>query len=425
MTKAPGTSLTDAQRFDWLRLIRSENIGPRTFRSLINQFGGAHAALAALPELVRRSSAGRRIKIASVEECERELEAIVRIGARLIALGEPDYPLALREVDAPPPLLIVRGQIQHMQRHKVAIVGSRNASAAGLAFAERMAQGLGASDFVIVSGLARGIDARAHRASLKSGTIAVLAGGLDKIYPSEHTLLLEQIVENGLAISEMPMGWEARGRDFPRRNRIVSGLCLGTVVIEAARRSGSLITARFANEQGREVFAVPGSPLDPRSEGTNDLLRQGANICTGVADVCAILNPLIEKGLTSRDRLFEEDEPVPAPAEPLWDELDLFGNPPAAMSEAGHEFDEEPAAHYKPPDHKTSITHSELSLRDHILKLLSPSPVSIDELLRLAEAPVHTGQALLFELELEGLIHRHPGNLVSMNPEWQTEFKEK
>jgi DNA processing protein len=147
MTKAPGTSLTDAQRFDWLRLIRSENIGPRTFRSLINQFGGAHAALAALPELVRRSSAGRRIKIASVEECERELEAIVRIGARLIALGEPDYPLALREVDAPPPLLIVRGQIQHMQRHKVAIVGSRNASAAGLAFAERMGAGLGCIRF--------------------------------------------------------------------------------------------------------------------------------------------------------------------------------------------------------------------------------------------------------------------------------------
>ena len=424
MTQAPGTSLTDAQRLDWLRLIRSENIGPRTFRSLINQFGGARAALDALPELVRRASAGRRIKIASLEECERELAAISRIGARLIALGESDYPAALRAVDAPPPLLIVRGQISLLQRHKVAIIGSRNASAAGLAFADRMAHDLAGANLIIVSGLARGIDARAHRASLKSGTIAVLAGGLDKIYPSEHALLLEQIIETGLAVSEMPMGWEARGRDFPRRNRIVSGLCLGTIVIEAARRSGSLITARFANEQGREVFAVPGSPLDPRAEGTNDLLRQGANICTGAADVLSVLEPLMAQGLISQRNLFEEAEAVLPPAEPLWDELDLFSNPPAAMSEPGHEFDEpqvtslyQPPGRQHPAQEPAHQIEPQLSLREHMLKLLSPSPVPIDDLIRVMDAPVAAAKALLFELELEGLIHLHPGNLVAINPD--------
>ena len=273
MTSAP--RLTEEQRLDWLQLIRCDNIGPRTFRTLLNRFGGAGAALDALPDLVKRNAAGRAIKMASRAEAEEEMAACARLGVRFVALGEPDYPIALRAIDAAPPLIAVRGRALVLAEPGVAIVGSRNASAAGLAFADRLARGLGRAGFVIVSGLARGIDLAAHRASFETGTIAVLAGGHARPYPPDHAPLLDQIAERGAVISEMPLNWEPRGRDFPRRNRIVSGLALGTVVVEAARRSGSLITARFASEQGREVFAVPGSPLDPRSEGTNDLLREG------------------------------------------------------------------------------------------------------------------------------------------------------
>ena len=409
--------LTEAQRFDWLRLIRSDNIGPRTFRALINQFGGAGAALEALPDLIRRKGGGRQIRIATRDDCEREFAAIKRANAHLIALGEPDYPTALREIDAPPPLIIMRGNVSALTRPMVAIVGSRNASAAGLAFADRVVHDVAEAGYVIVSGLARGVDARAHRASLSTGTIAVLAGGLDKIYPAEHAPLLEQITERGAVISEMPMGWEPRGRDFPRRNRIVSGLALGTVVIEAARRSGSLITARFANEQGREVFAVPGSPLDPRAEGANDLLRQGATICTRGADVVDALAPLLAQGIVSQPRLFEEDEPVEPSAEPLWDELDLFGAQPAPMSMQGHELDEPaasgPASGYSVDPQRTEKPAPD-NVRDRIVELLGPSPVAIDELVRASSATVADVLVVLLELELSGEIERHGGGLVSM-----------
>jgi DNA processing protein len=288
--------LTDEQRLDWLRLIRSERIGPRTFRALVNQYGGARAALDALPEIARRSGRSA-LRVASRAEAEREIETLTRLGGRLVAQGEPDYPRPLRAIDTAPPLLAIQGAAEVLHRPTIAIVGSRNASAAGGAFAERLAAELGRAGYVVVSGLARGIDARSHRAALATGTVAVLAGGLARVYPTENVPLVEAIVAAGGAVAaEMPVAWEARGRDFPRRNRIVSGLSYGVIVIEAAHKSGSLITARFALEQGREVFAVPGSPLDPRAHGTNELIRGGATLCASAEHVIEVLAPLIARG---------------------------------------------------------------------------------------------------------------------------------
>ncbi len=318
-----GLRLSDAQRLDWLRLWRSESVGPRTFRTLINRLGSAQAALKELPRLASR---GKPVRIASVEEIERELAEAARCGANFVALGEADYPTLLRKIDTAPPIVAVRGELSVFTRPAVAIVGSRNASAAGLAFAERLSRGLAQAGFVIVSGLARGVDIRAHQTTCETGTIAVLAGGHDRIYPSEHAAALERLLERGAAISEMPFGWEARGRDFPRRNRIIAGLAQGTVIVEAARRSGSLITARFAAEQGREVFAVPGSPLDPRAEGTNELIRDGATLCTSALDVIDALARQIE---SPRHDLFSEADPAAPPEEPLWDELDVAAAAPS------------------------------------------------------------------------------------------------
>ena len=292
---APSTSLrlSDEERIDWLRLIRAENVGPRTFRTLIRHYGSAGSPLRALPELASRGGARRPVRIPPREEAERELIALRSLDLHLVALGEPEYPPALANIDDAPPLISSRGNPAGLARPMVAIVGSRNASAAGAKMAGRLARDLGQAGFVIVSGLARGIDAAAHRASISSGTIAVLAGGQDRIYPAEHADLLEAILVEGAALSEMPLGWEPRARDFPRRNRLISGLALGLIVVEAARRSGSLITVRFALEQGREVFAVPGSPLDPRAEGTNGLLKQGATLVTEASDVISVLEPIL------------------------------------------------------------------------------------------------------------------------------------
>ena len=265
-----GVKLTDEQRIDWLRLIRSDNVGPRTFRILINHYGGARAALAAVPDLARRGGASRPARIFPREDAERELAAARASGIEFLALGEPDYPLRLQMTDDSPPLLAVRGKQNVLALPLVAIVGSRNASAAGMKFAERLARDLGAAGLGIVSGLARGIDAAAHRASAATGTVAVLAGGHDRVYPAEHEELLGSLLSEGAAVSEMPLGWEPRAHDFPRRNRLISGLSAGVVIVEAAKRSGSLITARLAGEQGREVFAVPGSPLDPRAKAPTD-----------------------------------------------------------------------------------------------------------------------------------------------------------
>jgi DNA processing protein len=389
--------LTDEQRLDWLRLIRSEKVGPRTFRALVNQYGGAAAALEALPDLARRG--GRLVlKVCSRAEAEREMAAARRLGVRFIAMGEPDYPKTLQAIDTAPPLLAVRGSADILARPSVAIVGSRNASASGLTFAERLSRQLGEAGYVVVSGLARGIDTKAHKATLETGTVAVLAGGHDRIYPAQNEPLLQAILEQGGAvISEMPMDWEPRGRDFPRRNRIVSGLSYGVVVIEAARRSGSLITARFALEQGREVFAVPGSPLDPRAEGTNDLIREGATLCAGVEHVTSGLEPLIASG-PRLDQSAEEPHHTLG-SEELWDELDLpdIVRPPVrpVVPDAGH-------------DEEASIGEADL------IALLGPSPVAIDDLVQQSGFSIRNVQTALLELEIAGRLERHGGNAVSL-----------
>jgi len=387
-------NLSDAQRLDWLQLIRSDNVGPRTFRTLVNKFGGAGAALDALPGLLARAGAsggGRAVRIADRDACAREMEATMRFGARLIAMGEADYPAALRQIDSPPPLLCVKGEARALTRPMVAVVGARNASAAGLAFAERLVHELAEAGYVIASGLARGLDQRAHRAALRTGTIAALAGGLDRIYPPEHEELAQEICAQGALISEMPLGWEPRGRDFPRRNRIVSGVSMAVVVVEAARRSGSLITARFANEQGREVFAVPGSPLDPRA-------------------------PLLSGGAEPQARLFEDEESFAA-AERLWDETDLFGDPPPPLSAPGHEFDEAPAPPLGPLPGSGALapartSHAEEPLEERIARLLGPSPVSVDDLVRACDAAAADVLAALVDLEMQGRAARR-GHFVA------------
>jgi DNA processing protein len=357
--------LTDAQRLDWLRLIRSENVGPRTFRTLMNHYGGARAALAALPELARRGGAQRSPRIFPREDAERELAAAHELDIAHVALGEPDYPERLREIDDAPPLLAVRGEAGALARPMLGIVGARNASAAGQKFAERLARDLGEAGFVIVSGLARGIDASAHRASVATGTVAALAGGHARIYPPEHVDLLDAILGAGAAVSEMPLNWEPRARDFPRRNRLISGLAVGVIVVEAAMRSGSLITARLAAEQGREVFAAPGSPLDPRAEGSNGLIKQGATLVTEANDVIAVVQPILGRPLPMADAA--EPAPAPAPAEP--DDAE----------------------------------------RSRIMALLGPTAVAIDDLIRLSGASAAIVRTTLLELDVAGRLDRRQG----------------
>jgi DNA processing protein len=372
---APGSAdnvrLSDEQKLDWLRLIRSENVGPRTFRALVNHFGGAKQALTALPDLARRGGADRPGRMFTIADAEQEIAGLKKRGIALIALGEPDYPPRLRMIDDAPPLLAVSGNVKALLAPMVALVGSRNASAAGAKFAAQIARDLGEAGFVIASGLARGIDAAAHRASLETGTVAVLAGGHDHIYPAEHTELLASILERGAALTEMPLTWEPRGRDFPRRNRLISGLSLGVVIVEAARRSGSLITARMALEQGREVFAVPGSPLDPRAEGTNGLIKQGAAVVTEADDIVSVLRPILGQAAD-----------LPA-REPPRDAPDSPGEPGE-------------------------------SERRRIVALLGPVPVEIDELVRQSGASPTTVRMVLLELELAGRLDRQAGGRVAL-----------
>lgn len=400
-----GIVLSDRQRLDWLRLIRSESIGPRSFRSLMNRFGGAAAALDALPGLARQ--AGRNIRICPAGEAEREFDGLSRLGGHFIALGEADYPLPLQAIDSAPPLLAVLGRTEVLQQPGVALVGSRNASAAGMKFTARLARELGEADFVVISGLARGIDTAAHEASLETGTVAVLAGGLDEIYPPQNIPLARRILERGALVSEMPLGWVARARDFPRRNRLVSGLSLGTVVVEAARRSGSLITARFANEQGRLVFAVPGSPLDPRAEGGNHLIREGAALCAEAAHVVEALQPLRQRELDLPLPVRTMREVVGEPAsEAMWDELDLPEIMPApgyARHEGG--FEPEPSSSLR-----ATGTSDPSRL---VLDLLGPMPIALDDLVRASGLAAGEVGHVLVELELTGAIRRHPGGTLS------------
>ena len=388
----PQAALDATQRLACLRLIRSENIGPVTFRELINRFGGASRALEALPELSRRGGRGKPLRICTADAAEAELEAAARIGAHPLFTIEPDYPPLLAHLEMPPPLIYAKGRLELLTRASVAIVGSRDASAAGRTLTRKLAFDLGQAGYVVVSGMARGIDAVAHQAALGTGTIAVLAGGLDVVYPPEHAAMHDEIGSSGCLVTEMPPGFMPRGQDFPRRNRIISGIANAVAVIEAARRSGTLITARMANEQGREVFAVPGHPLDPRAEGTNQLLRDGATLLRSAEDIIEALGPTLKARFS-----FREPE---APPDWLMDPVDMAG-PSAA----------ETKPETSPPPYNAE------NERARVLAVLGPSPVNIDELVRVTGLSVRVIQATILELSLAGRIERHGQNLVSLLPD--------
>ena len=377
-----GIRLSDRQRLNWLRLIRTDNIGPVTFRDLILFCGSASSALEMLPDLNIRGGSARPIRVMSMDDAERELETIERSGARLVGMGEPDYPPQLKNCEAPPPLVTIKGNAAVFSKPPVAIVGSRNASVIGARFTERLANDLGEAGFAVISGLARGIDAAAHRASLKTGTVAVLAGGLDRPYPPENLPLYRAIPEEGgVLISEMPMGAEPRSRDFPRRNRIIAGLSLGLIVVEAAERSGSLISARMAGDMGRTVFAVPGSPLDPRARGTNLLLKQGATLVTEANDVIEMLRPLAGSNAYQTDMPTQPDLLSPAMEEPE-------SYQPIATEEQ----------------------------RDIVIDALGPVPTDIDTLVRHTGLDTGAIQLILLELDLAGRLHRYARNQVALVP---------
>jgi DNA processing protein len=368
-----GIALNDRQRVAWLRLIRSDNIGPVTFRELINHFGSAEKALDALPDLSRRGGSARSPRIATVAEVEREIEAATKFGARFVGIGEPDYPPALREIDGAPPIISMKGSGRTVTRPSIGIVGSRNSSINGSKFAAMLARQCGQAGYSIASGLARGIDAAAHTASLSTGTVAMLAGGLDKPYPPENLRLLDEIYGNdGASISEMPFGWEPRARDFPRRNRLIAGVSMGVLIVEAADRSGSLITARLAGEFGRLVFAVPGSPLDARCHGTNRLIKDGAMLVTEAADILDALRPLMEPSLPTQHIAKESSE-------------DMDISPPR--------------------DDDRSIVAS----------ALGPSPVETDDIIRHTGLPASTVYLVLLELDIAGRLNRHSAGRVSLD----------
>jgi DNA processing protein len=345
---------------------------------MLRRFGSVRAALEALPRLARRSERSKTVTAMTRAEAELELAAIRRAGAQLVCWGEPLYPSALAAVEDGPPILTVVGRAELLDRPIVAVVGARNASANGRRFARDLAAALGQGGVVVVSGLARGIDAAAHLGALASGSVAVVAGGADVVYPEENRDLHEAIARQGAIVAELPLGSEPQARHFPRRNRIISGMALGVVVVEAAARSGSLITARLALEQGRDVFAVPGSPLDPRCRGSNDLLRHGATLTENAEDVLTQLGPLLERRTPS-------SSPVPArtPVPPAW-----------PGPSAGDVVEEDAAV-------------------ELILERLGPTAVAVDELVRQCHLSAAVVATLLLELELAGRIERHPGNLVS------------
>lgn len=360
--------LTQTERRDWLRLIRTEHIGPATFRQLLQKFGSAREALEQLPSL---GSSKRRFRPPPEEAVLAELEAAEAINARYIASCEPDYPALLRHIHDPPPMICACGDVSLFNKQAVAIVGARNASAAGRQMAAMLASDLGASDIAVVSGLARGIDGAAHSAALETGTIAVVAGGIDVIYPPEHGELTREIARRGLVISEMPPGYRPTGRDFPRRNRIISGLSRGVVVVEAAQKSGTLITARYALEHGREVFAVPGSPLDPRSHGTNRLIRDGATLIETADDILESLKaPLRQPAFMEGDD-FEGTELLPE------DTL--------------------------------------MDSQKEVLSLLSFTPTHRDALIRSSELPSHIISQILLELVLTGDAEEHTGGRYTLS----------
>lgn len=385
----PQVALDDTQRLACLRLIRSENVGPVTWRELINLFGGATSALEALPELSRRGGRGKPLRICPKDKAEAELEAAHKIGARPLFTIEPGYPPALAFIEHPPPLLYVKGRPELFRRAAVGIVGSREASAHGMSFAREMAGKLGAAGLLVVSGMARGIDAAAHEASLATGTVAVLAGGIDVIYPPEHASLYERISDAGVVVTENWPGYTPRAQDFPRRNRIISGISRGVVIVEAARRSGTLTTARHAAQQGRDVFAVPGHPRDPRSEGTNHLLKEGAILTLSAEDVLEALRPQLDHALAE----------TAAGVGPL---------PP------GGSFGSDPPVPPQPASGAPDVLRD--SVREKIVGAMGPAPIAVDELAREVGVEARVVQVALVELTLAGRLERHAGGLVSLRP---------
>ena len=370
-------ALTEEERVAWLRLIRSENVGPVTFWHLLRHFGSAAAALDALPELSRRGGRTNPVRIASVAAAEAEIGATRKAGARLVAAQEPDYPWRLATTEDASPLISLVGAAALGNASVVAIVGARNASSNGRRIAHTIAQALGVAGVAVASGLARGIDAAAHSGALDTGTIAVVAGGIDVCYPPEHGELMQEIASRGTILAEQPAGTKPQGRHFPRRNRIVSGIANGVLVVEAAARSGSLITARCAGEQGRDVFAVPGSPLDPRCAGANGLLRDGAILTETADDILQVLQPGLQE--------------APGGAEPSVPLPDSNAEAPRRAGDA-------------------VIADARRLLAD----CLSPAPTPVDDLVREFGDDLATVAAALLELELAGRLERHPGNRVAL-----------
>lgn len=351
-----------------LRLIRSDNIGPVTYFQLLARFGSAAAAIAAIPDLAARGG-GRAPKLAPRALVEREIERVAELGARYLFLGQGLYPPLLAELETAPPALVVKGQLSLLDKPAIAMVGARNASAAACRFARTLAQDLGSAGAVVVSGLARGIDTAAHDGSLETGTIAVIAGGIDVSYPPENEERQREIAERGLLIAEQPPGVEPRARHFPYRNRIIAGLAHGTVVVEAAPNSGSLITARYATDYGREVMAVPGSPLDPRARGCNQLIREGATLVQNSDDVLEAIRPFKLRPFSQK------------------------------------------ALDYTAPSASADADEAD---RQIVVDLLSPTPVAVDEIIRQSTLAPAVVQTVLLELELAGRLERHAGGKVSL-----------
>jgi DNA processing protein len=365
--------LDAAERLAWLRLARTTEVGPATFAQLIARFSNAFAALDEVPRLARRGG-GRNFVLPPAEEAARELADLENLGGRLIAACEPDFPPGLAAIDPPPPVISCLGHVHLLQKNMIAVVGARNASALARKFAHMLARDLGEAGLVVVSGMARGIDSAAHEAGLEHGTVAVVAGGVDVIYPPENENLYRAIAGQGAVISEMRLREPPQARHFPRRNRLISGLARGVVIVEAAERSGSLITANYALEQGREVFAVPGSPLDPRARGANHLIREGATLIESAEDVLAVLHPMLGGG---------------------------FGEPESGLPPS--------------PSDAASLEAEADRVRARIEEALGVAPVEIDELIRQIGAPPAVVQTVILELELAGRCRRHPGNRVSWN----------
>lgn len=367
-------AMTEKEKLAQLRLFRTENVGPITFYKLLEAFGSAEAALNALPSLAKRG--GKTLKPFAKDLAEKEIEQTEKFGARFLFRDEDDYPALLKQIEDAPPVVALFGHAHLLSKPALGVVGARNASLAGCKLAEKLSGEISKAGYVITSGLARGIDAAAHKAALDHGTVAVVAGGIDVIYPRENEKLYHEIRARGAIVAESPFGTEPLARHFPKRNRIISGLSLGVLIVEAALKSGSLITARMAAEQNREVFAIPGSPMDPRAEGTNKLIKDGAHLATSADDILQELRSLERRGM--------EDKP----ADPWKGGQTLFTQMPA-----------------KEPDE---------NLRQKILETLSYTPTQINDIIRATNAPAQDVFVIILELELAGRLERHPGNKVNL-----------